>query len=107
METTYDSRLVEETQSAWGAVICLSVLTFVLVASEFMPVSLLTPIARDLGGGLQVALIQFAITFGAFAGGLLFDSAGWWGPFVLGAALLVGSAPLAIAAWRSTGRVAA
>ena len=33
----------------WGAVACMSLLTFVLIASEFMPVSLLTPIARDLG----------------------------------------------------------
>lgn len=52
----------------------------------------------EAGGGLQVALIQFAITFGAFAGGLLFDTSGWWSPFVLGAVLLVGSALLAAAA---------
>ncbi|WP_138464399.1 MFS transporter [Poseidonocella sp. HB161398] len=32
----------------WGAVIALSLGTFALVASEFMPVSLLTPIAADL-----------------------------------------------------------
>lgn len=47
METTYDRQLVEA-PSAWGAVICMSLLTFVLVASEFMPVSLLTPIAHEL-----------------------------------------------------------
>lgn len=52
----------------------------------------------EAGGGLQVALIQFAITFGAFAGGLLFDAAGWWSPFALGAVLLLGSALLAAAA---------
>ncbi|MDX8447976.1 MFS transporter [Mesorhizobium captivum] len=52
----------------------------------------------EAGGGLQVALIQFAITFGAFAGGLLFDSAGWWSPFALGALLLLGSALFAVAA---------
>lgn len=52
----------------------------------------------EAGGGLQVALIQFAITFGAFAGGLLFDSAGWWSTFALGGVLLLGSALLAIAA---------
>lgn len=33
----------------WAAVTCLSLLTFVLIASEFMPVSLLTPIANELG----------------------------------------------------------
>lgn len=34
---------------AWGAVLAMSLGAFVLVASEFMPVSLLTPIAADLG----------------------------------------------------------
>src|SRR5438445_3905905 len=47
MDTTYDGQLVKA-PSAWGAVTCLSLLTFVLVASEFMPVSLLTPIANEL-----------------------------------------------------------
>jgi predicted MFS family arabinose efflux permease len=50
----------------------------------------------EAGGGLQVALIQFAITFGAFAGGLLYDRAGWWAPFALGACLLAGSALIAL-----------
>src|SRR5687767_13654102 len=36
-------------RTPWAAVTCLSLLTFVLIASEFMPVSLLTPIATDLG----------------------------------------------------------
>ena len=49
----------------------------------------------EAGGGLQVALIQFAITIGASVGGLLFDASGWWSPFVLAAGLLVGSAALA------------
>jgi predicted MFS family arabinose efflux permease len=34
--------------AAWGAVLALSLGAFTLVASEFMPVSLLTPIAADL-----------------------------------------------------------
>jgi predicted MFS family arabinose efflux permease len=34
--------------AAWGAVLALSLAVFALVASEFMPVSLLTPIATDL-----------------------------------------------------------
>ncbi|KZN20078.1 MULTISPECIES: MFS transporter [Pseudomonas] len=33
---------------SWGAVFAMSLAAFVLVASEFMPVSLLTPIATDL-----------------------------------------------------------
>ncbi|CAG8866080.1 MFS transporter [Pseudomonas fluorescens] len=33
---------------SWGAVLAMSLAAFVLVASEFMPVSLLTPIAADL-----------------------------------------------------------
>ncbi|MBZ9745873.1 MFS transporter [Mesorhizobium sp. CO1-1-7] len=56
----------------------------------------------EAGGGLQVALIQFAITFGAFAGGLLFDTAGWWSPFALAALLLLGSTLFAVAAATST-----
>lgn len=45
----------------------------------------------EAGGGLQVALIQFAITTGAFAGGLLFDAGGWWSAFALAAVLLAGA----------------
>jgi predicted MFS family arabinose efflux permease len=37
-----------EQPAAWGAVFALALGAFVLVASEFMPVSLLTPIASDL-----------------------------------------------------------
>jgi predicted MFS family arabinose efflux permease len=56
----------------------------------------------EAGGGLQVALIQFAITFGAFAGGLLFDASGWWSPFLLAVGLLLGSAIVAAMASRTT-----
>jgi predicted MFS family arabinose efflux permease len=61
------------------------------------------PDELEAGGGLQVALIQFAITLGAFAGGLLFDSAGWWSALALGALFLLGSAVLAVATTRVTG----
>ncbi|MEM5318304.1 MFS transporter [Paraburkholderia sp. JHI869] len=37
-----------ESRQAWGAVLAMSLAAFALVASEFMPVSLLTPIAADL-----------------------------------------------------------
>jgi len=49
----------------------------------------------EAGGGLQVALIQSAIAGGAFAGGMLFDTVGWWSAFLLAAVLLAGSAVLA------------
>jgi predicted MFS family arabinose efflux permease len=53
----------------------------------------------EAGGGLQVAVIQFAITIGAAAGGLLFDWAGWWSSFAFAAVLLLGSAVAGAAAW--------
>jgi predicted MFS family arabinose efflux permease len=56
----------------------------------------------EAAGGLQVALIQLAIAGGAFAGGVLFDTAGWWSPFLLAACLLTGSALLAALASRRT-----
>lgn len=48
METIYDSKLVSA-PAAWGAVFSMALCVSVLIASEFMPVSLLTPIAADLG----------------------------------------------------------
>lgn len=51
----------------------------------------------EAGGGLQVALIQLAIAGGAYAGGVLFDTIGWWSAFLLAAVLLTCSALLA--AW--------
>jgi predicted MFS family arabinose efflux permease len=60
------------------------------------------PEDAEAGGGLQVALIQFAITVGAAGGGLLFDQAGWWAPFVFGAIILCGSSALAYAAFRNS-----
>ena len=40
---------VSNQRAAWSAVFALSLCVFVLIASEFLPVSLLTPIATDLG----------------------------------------------------------
>ncbi|GLS28363.1 Predicted arabinose efflux permease, MFS family [Mesorhizobium albiziae] len=48
METIYNTRLVGE-RAAWGAVLSMALCVAVLIASEFMPVSLLSPIAADLG----------------------------------------------------------
>ncbi|MBP2448102.1 putative MFS family arabinose efflux permease [Rhizobium leguminosarum] len=56
----------------------------------------------EAAGGLQVALIQLAIAGGAFAGGMLFDTAGWWSTFLLAACLLACSAALASLAGRRT-----
>ncbi len=56
-------------QSSWGAVFAMSLAAFALVASEFMPVSLLTPIATDLqvsegqaGQGIAVSGLFALIT---------------------------------------------
>jgi predicted MFS family arabinose efflux permease len=40
--------IAQPTAPAWGAVYALSLCTFTLIASEFMPISLLSPIARTL-----------------------------------------------------------
>jgi predicted MFS family arabinose efflux permease len=40
--------IIPAPHKSWGAVLAMSLAAFVLVASEFMPVSLLTPIAADL-----------------------------------------------------------
>lgn len=37
------------TRAHWSGVLAMTLCVFVLIASEFMPVSLLTPIAGDLG----------------------------------------------------------
>jgi predicted MFS family arabinose efflux permease len=63
--TTTTPALPEE-PSAWGAVLALSLGAFVLVASEFLPVSLLTPIAADLRISEGQAGQAIAIS-GAFA----------------------------------------
>ncbi|MBW9080718.1 MFS transporter [Rhizobium pusense] len=48
VEASSQGGAVEDRPAAWGAVFALSLGAFALVASEFMPVSLLTPIASDL-----------------------------------------------------------
>jgi predicted MFS family arabinose efflux permease len=59
------------------------------------------PSQLEAGGALFVALIQFAITFGAFSGGLLFDGAGWWSPMAFSALMFTGSAIIAVVVTRS------
>jgi predicted MFS family arabinose efflux permease len=58
----------------------------------------------EAGGGVQVALVQLAITAGASLGGLLFDTAGWWSAFMGSAVLLALAAMLAVVAGRTLRR---
>ena len=46
--TSHSLHAPRKAEPSWGAVFAMSLAAFVLVASEFMPVSLLTPIAADL-----------------------------------------------------------
>jgi predicted MFS family arabinose efflux permease len=48
MRITADRAEVESRPAAWSAVFAMALGAFALVASEFMPVSLLTPVAADL-----------------------------------------------------------
>lgn len=54
----------------------------------------------EAGGGLMVAIIQFAITLGATAGGLLFDWQGYQATFILSAIILVIGALFSSFTWR-------
>src|SRR3954469_12766 len=56
----------EDRPAYWGGVFAMSLCVFALIASEFMPVSLLTPMARDLAISEGMAGQGIAIS-GAFA----------------------------------------
>ena len=62
--------------AAWGAVGSMALCVAVLIASEFMPVSLLTPIASDLGvtegqAGQAISISGlFAVVTSLFIAGL-------------------------------------
>ncbi|MBX8519004.1 MFS transporter [Pseudomonas cichorii] len=49
LETRPEQQTTPGHPPAWGAVFSMALCVVVLIASEFMPVSLLTPIAQDLG----------------------------------------------------------
>jgi predicted MFS family arabinose efflux permease len=66
MSTTKAVPIPAAPREAWGAVLAMSLAAFALVASEFMPVSLLTPIATDLHISEGQAGQAIAIS-GAFA----------------------------------------
>ncbi|WYX31955.1 MFS transporter [Achromobacter denitrificans] len=69
-----------QARPSWGAVYALAVCAFALIASEFMPVSLLTPIASDLritegmaGQGIAISGVFAVLTslfISSLAGGL-------------------------------------
>jgi len=61
-----DKQSTAQPSAAWGGVLAMSLCAFVLVASEFMPVSLLTPIAADLQISEGQAGLSIAVS-GAFA----------------------------------------
>lgn len=61
-----DTTTDEGDRAHWGGVLAMSLCVFALVASEFMPVSLLTPIAAELGVTEGAAGQGIAIS-GAFA----------------------------------------
>lgn len=63
---TYDAGNAGQTLPAWGGVFALALAAFALVASEFMPVSLLTSIAADLHVTQGQAGQSIAVS-GAFA----------------------------------------
>jgi predicted MFS family arabinose efflux permease len=48
VQDTFEAGAVAQPKPAWSAVVALTLCVATLVASEFMPVSLLTPIATDL-----------------------------------------------------------
>lgn len=58
------------------------------------------PENAEAGGGLMVAAIQLAITLGATAGGLIFDTSGYKATFATSATILCGSAVVALIAYR-------
>jgi predicted MFS family arabinose efflux permease len=59
------------------------------------------PEDAEAGGGLMVAVIQFAITVGAALGGLLVDASGYSAAFGAGAAILTASALLTVVSSRA------
>jgi len=65
-------------------------------------VSRVLPNEAEAGGGLMVAVVQLAITFGASIGGILFDRLGYQASFLASAALLVASAGAALLAARTS-----
>jgi predicted MFS family arabinose efflux permease len=62
------------------------------------------PDDAERGGGLMVAIIQLAITFGATIGGFFYDGSGYQSTFGVSATILCASAIMAYFAWCATSR---
>ncbi|WP_159121778.1 MFS transporter [Citrobacter werkmanii] len=69
MSTLSHNTLCNKTHAHWGGVFAMTLCVFILIASEFMPVSLLTPIARDLhvseglaGQGIAISGVLAVLT---------------------------------------------
>lgn len=78
MDTTYDMNIDTRT-TPWSAVICMMLTSFTLVAMEFMPVSLLTPIADELAitagqAGQAISISGFFAVFTALFSNLVLGS---------------------------------
>jgi predicted MFS family arabinose efflux permease len=78
IELTLDEAAgIEGAATSWAAVTCLSLFTFLLVGLEFLPVSLLTPIAKDLSvsegqAGMAITVSGiFAVLTSLFGNALL------------------------------------
>jgi predicted MFS family arabinose efflux permease len=79
---------------AWG------LLATSIPVGWFMWLSKTLPEDAEAGGGLMVAVIQFAITIGATVGGIFFDGTGYRATFLVSAILLVLAALIAGVVWR-------
>ncbi|MEJ5035729.1 MFS transporter [Acinetobacter johnsonii] len=66
MTPAHQSSEIEQQPAYWSGVFAMTLCVFALIASEFMPVSLLTPIAKDLSVTEGLAGYGIAIS-GAFA----------------------------------------
>ncbi|UUL77158.1 hypothetical protein NG819_06150 [Pseudarthrobacter sp. Fe7] len=60
------------------------------------------PDDAEAGGGLMVAVVQTSIAVGSTLGGVLFDSAGYRGAFLVAAAVLAVASALAFVTSRVT-----
>lgn len=64
------------------------------------------PHNAEVGGGLMVAVVQTSIAIGSTLGGVLFDSTGYRGTFLVGAGVLLAAAVLAFQTARATKQAA-
>ena len=62
-DDTLARREVVQQPGYWSGVFAMTLCTFALVASEFMPVSLLTPVAADLNASAVLLLVSAFLTY--------------------------------------------